>query len=167
MRGFRSRAWGALLLPLCLGLSASRPPAHPSPATPVLVVIVNKRNPAADLSLNELRAYFRLERSWPGNLPAKLWLRSSKQEDQILLRRVYKWDKQKRRKYFRARENRGEIKAPPFTPTAIGAGKKVAREEGAFSVVMSDEIPKDVKVLMIGGRTYDHPEYPLLPLPAE
>jgi hypothetical protein len=154
---------GVVLALLGLTLGAKSPP-EAGPVAPVLVVIVNKKNPAADLSLNELRAYFRLERSWPGNLPAKLWLRSSTEEDTILLQRVYKWDKEERRRYFRSRENRGEIKAPPFTPTASGAGKRVAKEEGAFSVVMSSEIPEDVKVLLINGKSYDDPEYPLTPV---
>lgn len=122
MARFRLRPLFAFVALLALALGAHGLRSGRSfPA--VLVVIINPRNPVADLSMNELRAYFRLERSWPGNLPAKLWLRSSELEDNILLDRVYKWDRQERRRYFRDRENRGEIKAPAFTPTAAGAGR--------------------------------------------
>lgn len=40
----------------------------------------------------------------------------------------------------------------------------MAGEEGAFSVVMSDEIPEGVKVLLVEGKRHSDPEYPLRPL---
>lgn len=131
---------------------------------PVLVVIVNQKNPNSNLTLRDLRLYFKLEKqTWKSSgARSELWLRSSEEEDAILLERVYKMSKRERKKYFRELENRGGT-SPLFTPTAQIAGKKVRAKEGAFSVVMSDEIPEGVKALLIEGKKHDADGYPLTP----
>lgn len=129
-----------------------------------VAVIVNEKNPVADLSLADLRAILKLERQfWPNGRRVALFLRPGESaESRVLLDKVYKTTHEKLQKYWVSKVFSGEIPAKPsYVPTAEAAGSRVREGEGAISVVLSTEIPKDVRVLSIDGRKPDHAEYAL------
>ena len=131
-----------------------------------LAVIVNLKNPTTELSLGALRSYFKLDRQyWPGRKPCKPFLRPNRStETRILLEDVYRMTATELRRYWIGKRFRGEITSlPPIAPTAENAVAAVMKEEGAISVVLASEVPKEgVRVLRIDGKKPGEPGYPLV-----
>ncbi|MGH7163363.1 MAG: hypothetical protein ACREID_07750 [Planctomycetota bacterium] len=158
MRDLRS-----VLAPVAL-LASLGAAAGEAPRRVELAVIVHAKNPVTDLSLSELRAYFKMERQfWPNGRRCVLYLRPSESaEHKILLDKVYRMTNEKLQKYWVAKLFSGEIPAKPsYVPTAEAAGSRVREGEGAVSIVLAGEVPKDVRVLAVGGKRPGDAEYPL------
>ena len=130
-----------------------------------LAVIVNKKNPVADLQFSELRAFMKLERQfWPNRRRVALYLpRSNTAEHEILLDKIYKMSTKKLRKYWILKMFSGEIPAKPaYVPSAKAGVKKIRASVGAVSVVRLADVPKGVRVLRINGKKPGQPGYPLV-----
>ena len=132
--------------------------------TIALAAILHRQNPGTELSMAELRSYFRMEKQfWPNKRRAVLYLRASDSlEYEILLDKVYKMSHEKLQKFWVRQLFSGEIPAKPsYVPSADAAGSRVHAGEGAVSVVLADEIPKGVRVLKIDGKKPTDEGYPL------
>lgn len=147
---------------------AQEDPAAPKERKPgdtvALAVILHPKNPVTDLSLAEMRAFFRMEKQfWPNRRRAVLYLRPSDSlEYEILLDKVYRMSHEKLQKFWVRQLFSGEIPAKPsYVPTADAAGSRVLAGEGAVSIVLADEVPKGVRVLKIDGRKPGEEGYPL------
>jgi len=134
------------------------------PRVVTLAVIVHPKNPVTELSLAELRAILKLERQfWPNGKRAVLYLRPSESDEhRVLLERVYRMSNERLQKYWVAKLFAGEIPAKPsYVPTAEAAGSRVRESEGAISFVRADEVPKDVRVLVVDKLEPGEKGYPL------
>jgi hypothetical protein len=142
---------------------ADRPPEHKDRR--LLAVIVHPDNPTTELSFDQLRALFTLEKQfWPNGKRCILFQppRGSVTKE-ILLERVYKKSEEELKKYWVAKLFKGEIIAlPSVVRTSKAAGAIVRKMEGAVSAVPVDEIPEGVLVLKIDGKSPSDPGYPLV-----
>lgn len=129
-----------------------------------LAVIVHPKNETQNLTFEELRAFFTLERQfWPAGRRVSLLLRpSGSSEQKVLLETVYRMTEKELRKYWSAKIFAGQI---PALPSVIGTTAKTAAEvkgsEGAISVVLASEIPEGVRVLSIDRKRPGDPGYRL------
>ncbi len=129
-----------------------------------VAIVVNPSNDVADVSRDDLRAIFRLERQfWPSGRRITLLLPpSGSVEKDVLLRQLYGVDDAELRKYWVAQLFRGAIPAIPSTvrsPEALSAA--VRSSEGGISAVPVTAIPPGVRVLRIDGKDPHDPGYPL------
>jgi hypothetical protein len=142
--------------------SAQEPPARKAP---VLAVIVNPKNPETQLSTAQLRDYFLIEREyWPNKKKAELHLPSDQSVTMsVLLEKLYRMSKNDLRKHWVRKIFRGKITDfPAVAPTAAAAIKAVRENEGAFSVVLLEEVTEDVRILPIDGKLPGDEGYPLV-----
>jgi hypothetical protein len=145
-------------------VAAQSPPSRKPGDKVALAVILHAKNPVVELSLAELRAYFRMEKQfWPNKRRAVLYLRPSESlEYEILLDKVYRMTHEKLQQFWVRQLFSGEIPAKPsYVPTAEAAGSRVRAGEGAVSVVLFDEVPRGVRVLKVDGKGPGEEGYPL------
>lgn len=122
----------------------------------VLAVIVNKSNPAASLSQNELRPIFQTtKKAWgfgedaiPINLPEDSPLRND--FDQAVLG----LDPERVARYWTDRKVRGGARPPVRVPSTAAVMRAVATKVGAVGYVRLSEVNNSVKVVakISGGR---------------
>jgi len=129
-----------------------------------VAIVVNPSNDVADISRDDLRAIFRLERQfWPSGRRVTLLLPpSGSVEKDVLLHQLYGIDDAELRKYWVAQLFRGAIPAIPSTvrsPEALSAA--VRASEGGISAVPVTSIPPGVRVLRVDGKDPHDPAYPL------
>ena len=143
-------------------LSAQNPPQRKAP---VLAVIVNLKNPETQLTSAQLRDYFLIEREfWPNKKKAELHLPSDQSVTMsVLLDKLYRMSKNDLRKHWVRKIFRGKISDfPAVAPTAAAAIKSVKENEGAFSVILLEEVTDDVRILPIDGKLPGDEGYPLV-----
>jgi ABC-type phosphate transport system substrate-binding protein len=122
----------------------------------VIVVIVNKGNPASSLGASELRPIFQTTKtSWgsggdatPFNLPEDNELRQN--FDQAVLG----LDPDHAARYWKDRKIRGGARAPKQLPSTGAVLKAVAANAGAVGYVKASEANATVKVIakIVGGK---------------
>ena len=159
-----SRSLAALTL-AAVGVGAAPPPRAVAAEPTAIAVVVNPRNPVTDLSLRQLRSYFKLEQQyWPSKERCEVFLRPTRsKEADILLDRVYQMSNEELRKYWVGKIFRGEISSKPSViPTAKAAGARVGSVTGALTVILADEVPEGVRVLTIDGKKPGDEGYPLV-----
>ena len=84
-------------------------------------------------------------------------------ESKILRKNVYGMKKAQLRKYWIGKLFRGEIPAKPsVAPTTAAAAARVLKTRGAMSVVLSNHIPDNVRVLTIDNKRPGENGYPLV-----
>lgn len=161
------RTLAALTL-AAVGIAAGMPVEEVRPDEPELVsvaVVVNPKNPVTDLTLRQLRAYFKLEQQyWPSKERCEVFLRPTRsKETEILLDRVYQMSNDELRKYWVGKIFRGEISSKPAViPSAKAAGARVGSVTGAITVILADQVPDGVRVLTIDGKLPGDEGYPLV-----
>jgi hypothetical protein len=120
----------------------------------VIVVIVNKANPASALGVNELRPLFQTSKmSWstggdaaPINLPEENPLRIAFDQTVLGL------DAERVARYWKDRKIRGGARPPTRVASTAAVLKLVAAKEGAVGYVRASEANATVKVVaMISG----------------
>jgi ABC-type phosphate transport system substrate-binding protein len=129
-----------------------------------IAIVVNPSNDVIDLSRDELRAIFRLERQfWPSGRRVTLLLPpSGSVEKEILLEQLYGIDDAELRKFWVAQLFRGAIPAIPSTVRSMDALSAAVRaSEGGISAVPVAAIPAGVRVLRVDGKDPRDPDYPL------
>jgi len=129
-----------------------------------IAIVVNPSNDVADLSRDELRAIFRLERQfWPNGRRVTLLLPpTGSVEKDVLLQQIYGVEDGELRKYWVAQLFRGAIPAIPSTVRSADALSAAVRaSEGGISAVPAAAIPAGVRVLRVDGKDPRDPGYPL------
>lgn len=144
----------------------------PKPKPVALAIVVNLKNPTTNLSLSDLRAYFKHDRTfWPSGRRVQLYLRKTgSPEMKILLDEVYEMSAARLRRYLRGKNFRGEVtggKAYSIAPSTEKAVARVRATEGAVTVVLASEVPEGVRVLSIDGKRPGEEGYPLVAAPKE
>lgn len=142
-----------LLLSPAIGLLATTSAAG---GEPVIVVVVNKANPAGAVGASELRPIFQTSKtSWgsggeatPLNLPNDNKLR------QDFDRAVLGLDPDRAARYWKDRKIRGGAHAPKQLPSTSAVLATVAADPGAVGYLTASEVNKSVKVIarIVGGK---------------
>ena len=140
-----------------------------APATEALVIIVNKANPVDNLTTEELRKYFRLERErWPdGRKNTVLMLPSGTPEREAMLRHIYHLTDGELNRYFLQASYAGQVhSAPKDLASPVNVRKFVFNVPGAIGYVRASAVDETVKVVRIDGHLPGDPDY-LLKLPSQ
>ena len=159
--------WMACAAALILSTAREARPALTEPPAEkrvALAVIVNVNNPLLNVSLEDLRKYFLLERKfWPNGLKVAPFLCPSESvEQQILLDKLFQMSSAELRKYWVAKLFSGQIAAIPTVARNSGmATAVVAKSESAIAVMVAGNLPAGVRCLTVNGRTPMDPDYPL------
>jgi phosphate transport system substrate-binding protein len=168
----RRRGWRECL-PLALSILAGGPAmrafAEPAgaaraPAPEALVIIVNKANPVDNLTSDELRKYFRLERErWPdGRRNSVLMLPPGTPEREIVLGQIYRLTDGEFARYFFQASYTGQIhSAPKELASAVNVRKFVFNVPGAIGYVRLSQVDDTVKIVRIDGRLPGDADYPM------
>jgi ABC-type phosphate transport system substrate-binding protein len=167
-----------LAVPLLLALAAAA--ANPSPGVrPAqlepsvnrripsmegLAIIVDRNNPASNISMAELREIFLGDRHWWAHdrRITPIAMEPGTAERQTVLKKVYKMDERDLGHYFFFEIYRG---APVTPPTALQNAalvrKFVASNPGAIGYLRASDVDGSVKVLRINGLLPGDDGYPL------
>ena len=144
-----------------VAVASPRPRTDPRQA---LAIIVNRSNPAENLSFAELRKIFLGERSrWPnGHRVVVTMMESGNWERDTILRQVYHMNESGYRDYFLKGTYTGDI---PVTPKTLSSPvilrKFVFNTPGAIGYLRASDVDGSVKVVSIDGRLPDALEYKL------
>jgi len=153
-------AWPVLLvLALPLVVSAQNSSAD-------YAVIVNRNNPAQNISAAQLRRFVMGEdRFWPGRLPVSLILQDERSlERQFVLKNVVHMSLSDYHQHWSGLLFRGAATAEPTEVPSNGlASGLVASQAGALCIIRTDSLPKNdsVKVLKVDGKLPGEAGYPL------
>ena len=129
-----------------------------------LAIVVNPKNPVADLSLAQLRAVFLCERHWwPNRRHIVLsGMRRGTPERQTVLRVIYRMDDRSLDHYFLYQSFKGEAPVPPTTLRSAADIKKfVSSNLGAVGYLRASEVDNTVKVVRVNGLLPEDDGYPL------
>ena len=141
-----------LTIGLAIGLAVSGSGAA---AAAHLAVVVNKESPAEGLSFNELVKIFKQEKQyWESGQKIYLIMRESgAPEKELLLKKVYRMEDEKLKKFWLGKLYRGEITALPKTLGSNEAVKRFVRQApNAIGVIDASFVDETVKILRIDGK---------------
>lgn len=157
------KRWFVYCAALSLGMFVTSPSGFAGDAKGPVVVIANKDYPSADISMNDLKACFKLEKKLVGNAETIIFLRpSGSPEGEVAMKKIYEMGADQLETYWTARIFQGHLTSQPSTKrTASLAIAAVSREKGALSLVSLKEANEQVKVLTIDGKKPTDPGYPL------
>ncbi len=168
VRGVVLLAAIALLLPGASGRASSpiQPQASTTSRTPWegLAIVVNPKNPTANLSLTQLRTVFLCERHWwPHRRHIVLaGMRRGTPERQTVLRVIYQMDDRSLNHYFLYQSFKGETPMPPTTlQTPADIKKFVSTTLGAVGYLRASDVDGSVKVIRVNGLLPEDDGYPL------
>jgi len=135
-----------------------------APAGSDIAVVVSRDVPIDDLSFSELRKILLGDRQyWSSNLRVTLLIRApAAREREVILRNVLEMTEAQYRRYWIGKVFRAESSSAP---------KSIATNEMAFSLLNSipgsiafvdaSQVPKDLKVVRLGGLLPGAKGYPL------
>ena len=168
-------ARGIVLLAAVALLSGSATSGTLSPTQPVvsvaprtawegLAIVVNPKNPTANLTLAQLRAVFLGERKWWPNhrrvLPSTM--RRGTPERQTVLRVIYRMDDRDLDNYLLYQAFKGEASASPATlQTPADVRKFVGTKPGAVGYLRTSDVDDSVKVVRVNGLLPGDDGYPM------
>ena len=153
-------AYGALIVSL-LGLVPCT--AQAQEAEP-LAIVVNRGNPATEISIADLRRVFRGQRTrWTNGRRVTLVMRDpGTPERNAILRSVYGLDETEyRRSYLQAVFSGQTSDAPKTLASNNGVLRFVYNVPGAIGYVRARDVDASVKMLRIDGRLPGEPGYRL------
>lgn len=140
-------------------------------ATPLLAaerevaVIVNPKNPVSEVSLNDLRSIFRLDRTfWPNGKKIRiLMLEHGTYEKELILKRVYNMtDTQLRQFWVRKITGLESSNFPRAWSSSAAVKIVVHRYPSAIGYIDANQVDSSVKVLAIDGKKPGQSNYPLV-----
>lgn len=161
-----ARCGGILLALVCLTSAAPQ-----VERVEEVAIIVNKENETTNLSMKELRAYFRLDRrTWSVSKGAAagkdvvLYLRESGSKEQdAILEVVYEMSQEKLERYWVEKVFQGRITSAPATKgSSDSALRAVGRDAAALSFVLASAVNDKVSVLRIDDKSPGEKGYPLV-----
>lgn len=129
-----------------------------------LAIVVNSRNPIANVALWELRQIFLGERQWwpSGGRVVLVALPPGSAERQTVLRVVYAMNDRDYDKYFLWGMFRGEfVTSPTLLRTPSDVRRFVSVTPGAVAYLRASDLDKSVKVVRINGLRPEDDGYPL------
>jgi hypothetical protein len=128
-----------------------------------MAVVVNSENPAANISLGDLRKIFAgAKRSWPGGQPIKLITRGPGCSERLVLLRLFSMSESEYKQYWTAQVFRGEADAEPLVVRSVGMQKEALKLfPGGISLVNGRDVKPGMKVLKVDGQMPGSAEYPL------
>jgi ABC-type phosphate transport system substrate-binding protein len=146
--------------------SPIQPFASTAPRTPweALAIVVNSKNPTANLTLAQLRALFLGEKKWWSNrrrvqLTA---MRHGTPERQTVSRVLYKMSDRELEKYFLHQAFKGEPSTSPATlKTAADVKRFVVSTPGAIGYLRASDVDDSVKIVRVNGLLPGDDGYPL------
>jgi ABC-type phosphate transport system substrate-binding protein len=133
-------------------------------STDCLAIVVDRRNPATDISMGQLREILFGDRKWwTHNRPITLAaMRRGTAERQAILQTIYKMDDVAFDKYFFFEVYRGELANSPTTlQTPDDVKKFVSSKPGSIGYLRTSDLDGSVKVLRINGLLPGDDGYPL------
>lgn len=129
-----------------------------------LAIIVNKANPQEELSLEELRKCFRLERErWKNDKKITVvMLPVGTPERELVLREIYHFTEGEFGQFFIQKSFAGRGgSAPKELANSVNVRKFVFNVPGAIGFIRAGEVDDTVKVLRVGGRVPGDKDYAL------
>ena len=128
-----------------------------------VAVVVNQKNPITNVSVQELRKFFKGEkRASPGGTPVKLFVRASGAYERIVLLKVLDMSEKEYKEYWTALVFRGEAQSEPVALFSNGMQKEaVSLFPGAVALVVFQEVRSGMKVVKVDGHLPGEAGYPL------
>jgi len=153
-----NRTLSKLLLVAALALAAPLARAEP------LAVVVDRDNPKADVSTEELKSLWLGKRTeWPdGARVVAIDLDASSPLRAAFLSGATGMSPAAYQQYWVDQQVRGAGSAPKTASAPASAMKLVARIRGAVAYVPASQVDASVKVLTVNGKRPGAPGYPLL-----
>ena len=145
-------------------LLAAAPPAQSTAAVSDIAVVVGRDVPVDDLSFNDLRKIVLGDRQfWSSNLRVTLLIRvPMAHEREVLLKNVLQMSEAQFRQYWIGKVFRAEnASAPKAVYSNEMAVSLVNNIPGSVAFIEASQVPKDVKVMRIGGLLPGEKGYPL------
>lgn len=130
-----------------------------------LAVIVNKSNPAEDLSLSELREYFLSERTnWPTKQKVRaVMIGGGRPERQALLQLALGMQREQdyQAHFLRAKFTEQAVEQPREMQSPADVLRFVSNVTGALAYLPAGEVDPSVKVVRVDGLAPGDPGYKL------
>jgi hypothetical protein len=140
------------------------PPARSNPVLSDVAVVVGRDVPLDDISFNDLRKIVLGDRQfWSSNLRVTLLIRAPMaHERDVLLKNVLQMSEAQFRQYWIGKVFRAENAA---TPKAVYSNEMavslVNSIPGSVAFIEASQVPKDLKVVRVGGLRPGEKGYPL------
>jgi ABC-type phosphate transport system substrate-binding protein len=118
------------------------------------VIIINKTNPLDNISIEELRAIFKMERKfWKNGKKIILGLVSYQDErSKVINKLIYKMDEGQLKKFWFTKIFRGQLTSAPITLDSLEESIKfVQNNPGSISYTTKSLSLEQVKVLNVNG----------------
>ncbi len=115
------------------------------------IVIVNPKNPTKNLTQKELKKILSLQvKHWSNRAKVRLLLpKTGSKAQRVLLKKVYKMNIKKLKKYWAKLLYTNKISSKPKSAGTIKSIKMVMRKSGGIAVIMAKALPKGVKVKIL------------------
>lgn len=136
-----------------------------------VAIILNSANELKDLSSDQLRKIFLLERTfWGDGKPIKVLAQEAdgSRARALVLEKVYRMDEKKYRKYWQLKIFKGEVSSAPSERTEEQLAREVSQEASAVGYIdlaAFEKLPAEVKgkirALQIDGKAPSDADYPL------
>ncbi|MEY2880609.1 MAG: hypothetical protein RLZZ15_2989 [Verrucomicrobiota bacterium] len=128
-----------------------------------LAIVVAHAVPIENLTLEELRAVFLMEKAVVNGTKLSILMREkTAPERAAILKSVYQMSKTQYEAYFLQATFTGLISAGPrLIPSSMALKKIVVGSPGAIGYVVASAVDASVKVVKIDGRSPGDPQYPL------
>lgn len=157
MKRFKILMWLLILL-------AVAPPSQSTAALSDIAVVVGRDVPVDDLSFNDLRKIVLGDRQfWSSNVRVTLLIRAPMaHERDVLLKNVLQMSEAQFRQYWIGKVFRAEnASAPKAVYSNEMAVSLVNNIPGSVAFIEASQVPKDLKVMRIGGLLPGEKGYPL------
>lgn len=136
----------------------------PSASGQCVAFVVHKSSPLTNVSLDELRKIFLMEKTvGPDGQKFKVLMREPKQpERDAVLREIFRMSEAEYNRHFLQAVFTGAIQAAPKQIGSSGAVRSfVASTPGAIGYLRGDELDDTVKLVRVNGKTPGDADYPL------
>jgi hypothetical protein len=157
MKRLKLLLWLLILLPLA-------PAARSNPALSDIAVVVGRDVPVDDISFTDLRKIILGDRQfWSSNLRVTLLIRAPMaHERDVLLKNVLQMSEAQFRQYWIGKVFRAEnASAPKAVYSNEMAASLVNSIPGSVAFIEASQVPKDLKVMRVGGLRPGEKGYPL------
>jgi hypothetical protein len=128
-----------------------------------IAVIVSLQNPAAGMSLADLRKIFAGDkRTWPGGLSIKLIVRGPGCHERLAMLKLLKMSESDYKSHWTAEVFRGEADSEPISVPSVGMQREaIVAFPGSITLVEAKSVKPGMKVIKLDGLLPGVPGYPL------